>query len=345
MKQAGSGCGRGRDTQAVHVCLLPGSSTWLPTHSLFHSVAVKSARLAQCRARGAFTYQLQEEAILLVIERTTTLAILYLTFSLRCVLTSSALIGLIMDRHLNRLVPSVLVLALVLHVHPSQTAPQREDPEKVQPDSRLLTNPFGSGEEERRLLQRYIELTKKDDVRINSRDKEVFYLFRLYDFDRSERLDGLEMMKLLSDYNSQHATEEQANDMDVVSLVDFLLQSQDVNRDGLLTPSELLSLPSAHTEDSQIEDRRSDDQKAILDEGTPDMDTKQEMMEAAKEHEEPDEHSQANQEEVQHEVRAEAEQETMRHADEHRGQQVPEDFAAEQRHEQEVPVHQGQPEI
>lgn len=34
----------------------------------------------------------------------------------------------------------------------------------------------------------------------------------------------------------------------VVSLVDFLLQSQDVNRDGLLTPSELLSLPSAHTE-------------------------------------------------------------------------------------------------
>lgn len=82
MKQAGSGCGRGRDTQAVHVCLLPGSSTWLPTHSLFHSVAVESARLAQCRARGAFTYQLQEEALLLVIERTTTSAISHLLPSL-----------------------------------------------------------------------------------------------------------------------------------------------------------------------------------------------------------------------------------------------------------------------
>ncbi|XP_019747520.1 cell growth regulator with EF hand domain protein 1 isoform X2 [Hippocampus comes] len=250
-----------------------------------------------------------------------------------------------MDRHLNRLVPSLLVLALILQVHRSQTAPQREDPERVHPDSKLLTNPFGSGEEERRLLQRYIELTKKDDVQINSRDEEVFYLLRLYDFDRNERLDGLEMMKLLSDYNSQHATEEQANDMDVVSLVDFLLQSQDVNRDGLLTPSELLSLPSAHTEDNQIEDRQSDDQKVILDEGMPDMDTKQEMMEAAKEQEEPGEYGQAHQEEVQHEVRAEEKQESMQHEDEHRGQQVPEDFAAEQRHEQEVPVHQGQPEI
>lgn len=79
----------------------------------------------------------------------------------------------------------------------------------------------------------------------------------------------------------------------------------------------------------------------------PDMDTKQEMMEAAKEQEEPGEYGQAHQEEVQHEVRAEAEQESVRHEDEHRGQQVPEDFAAraEQRHELDVPVHQGQPEI
>lgn len=30
----------------------------------------------------------------------------------------------------------------------------------------------------------------------------MFSLFRLYDFDRSGHMDGLEMMKLLSDYNS-----------------------------------------------------------------------------------------------------------------------------------------------
>ncbi|XP_077569179.1 cell growth regulator with EF hand domain protein 1 isoform X3 [Stigmatopora nigra] len=114
---------------------------------------------------------------------------------------------------LRSLLPSALLL-LVLQVHPSQGAPQREDPEKAPSDSSVLTNPFGSREEEQRLLQRYIELIRPDDVKINSRDEEVFYLFGLYDFDRSGHLDGLEMMKLLSDYNSQNAPEEKANDSD-----------------------------------------------------------------------------------------------------------------------------------
>ncbi|XP_049574862.1 cell growth regulator with EF hand domain protein 1 isoform X2 [Syngnathus scovelli] len=246
-----------------------------------------------------------------------------------------------MDTYLSRLVPSVLVLALVLQVHLSQPAPQREEPEQAHPDSKVLINPFGSGEEERRLLQRYIQLTRKDDVQINSRDEEVFYLFRLYDFDRSERLDGLEMMKLLSDYNSQHAPEEQANDM-VVSLVDFLLQSQDVNGDGLLDASELLSPHRAHTEDKNIP---VDEPKAILDERMPDVGTKQKTMEVAKQEEEHDEHVQPHHEEVQQDVGAEEEQESIQQIDEHKREQVQEDFAADQRHEQEVPVHQGQPEI
>ncbi|XP_037104046.1 cell growth regulator with EF hand domain protein 1 [Syngnathus acus] len=245
-----------------------------------------------------------------------------------------------MDTYLSRLVPSVLVLALVLQVHLSQPAPQREEPGQAHPDSKVLINPFGSGEEERRLLQRYIQLTRKDDVQINSRDEEVFYLFRLYDFDRSERLDGLEMMKLLSDYNSQHAPEEQANDR-VVSLVDFLLQSQDVNGDGLLDASELLSPHRAHTEDKNIP---VDEPKAILDERMPDVGTKQKTMEAVKQEEEHDEHVQPHHEEVQQDVGAEEEQESIQQMDEHK-RQVQEEFAADQRHEQEVPVHQGQPEI
>lgn len=41
---------------------------------------------------------------------------------------------------------------------------------------------------------------------------EVFFLFRLFDYDRTGFLDGLEMMKLLSDYNSHHAPGAQVNE-------------------------------------------------------------------------------------------------------------------------------------
>ena len=42
---------------------------------------------------------------------------------------------------------------------------------------------------------------------------EVFYLFRLYDYDRSGLLDGLEMMRLLSDFNSHHAPGAQTSEL------------------------------------------------------------------------------------------------------------------------------------
>lgn len=108
---------------------------------------------------------------------------------------------------------------------------------------------------------------------------EVFSLFRLHDYDHSGLLDGLEMMKLLSDYNSYHTPGTQTNELvrrsgcllyipntfilfvlfiwpqvcvvfwlQVVSMVDFLLQSQDLNQDGLLAPSELLSPALPHTQ-------------------------------------------------------------------------------------------------
>lgn len=41
---------------------------------------------------------------------------------------------------------------------------------------------------------------------------EVFFLFGLYDYDRSGFLDGLEMMKLLSDYSSHHTPGTQASE-------------------------------------------------------------------------------------------------------------------------------------
>ncbi len=42
---------------------------------------------------------------------------------------------------------------------------------------------------------------------------EVFFLFRLYDYDRSGLLDGLEMMKLLSDFNSHHTPGVRTNEL------------------------------------------------------------------------------------------------------------------------------------
>uniref|UniRef100_A0A3Q0REK1 EF-hand domain-containing protein n=1 Tax=Amphilophus citrinellus TaxID=61819 RepID=A0A3Q0REK1_AMPCI len=63
----------------------------------------------------------------------------------------------------------------------------REESVDAHPPSPALPNPFGSGVEE-----------------------QVFFLFGLYDYDRSGFLDGLEMMKLLSDYNSHHIPGAQA---------------------------------------------------------------------------------------------------------------------------------------
>lgn len=42
---------------------------------------------------------------------------------------------------------------------------------------------------------------------------EVFFLFRLFDYDRSGFLDGLEMMKLLSEYNSHNPPGAQGSEL------------------------------------------------------------------------------------------------------------------------------------
>ncbi|KAF3832495.1 hypothetical protein F7725_026160 [Dissostichus mawsoni] len=78
------------------------------------------------------------------------------------------------------------------------------------------------------MLQSYIQSSLKDiqgGPEISTWEQEVFFLFGLYDFDRSELLDGLEMMKLLSDYNSHHTPGAKTNVL-VVSMVDFYSDSR-----------------------------------------------------------------------------------------------------------------------
>lgn len=208
--------------------------------------------------------------------------------------------------------------------------------EDARPPSAVLANPFGSGEADRRLLQSYIQSSLKDGQggpEISSWEQEVFFLFRLYDYDRSGLLDGLEMMKLLSDYNSHQAPGPKANEL-VVSMVDFLLQTQDLNQDGLLAPSELLSPPLPLTQDSNNSDAPHQEQTNLS--------TDEEKAGTAEQREEAREELQPQDEEQpQQEVKTE-EEEHIEQVDDQHGQQIPDAPAAEQGHD---PVHVGQPEI
>ncbi|XP_071346112.1 cell growth regulator with EF hand domain protein 1 isoform X1 [Trachinotus anak] len=226
---------------------------------------------------------------------------------------------------LGKFVPCVLYLLVLIHLclaAPGLTGTQREETADGHPPSIALPNPFGSGEEDRRLLQSYIQSSLKDGQggpEISTWEQEVFFLFRLYDYDRSGLLDGLEMMKLLSDYSSHHTPGAQANEL-VVSMVDFLLQTQDANQDGLLAPSELLSPSLPHTQE----------QEATVEEKLSNPSTDEEKAGAAEQREEAHADIQPQEEEQpQHEV------------DEQNGQQLPEAPAVDQG----APVHQGQPEI
>uniref|UniRef100_H3B1U4 Cell growth regulator with EF-hand domain 1 n=1 Tax=Latimeria chalumnae TaxID=7897 RepID=H3B1U4_LATCH len=104
-----------------------------------------------------------------------------------------------------------------------------------------VRNPFVFGEEELRLLQRYImnsqELTGRPDHM--TREQVLFYLFALHDYDKSNHMDGLELLTLLTDFLSQNSTGQPSPEA-VIPIVDGLLETQDSNKDGLLSLSELL---------------------------------------------------------------------------------------------------------
>ncbi|KAM6950467.1 cell growth regulator with EF hand domain protein 1 [Lycodopsis pacificus] len=231
--------------------------------------------------------------------------------------------GVFMESHLGGLVPCVLSMFLLIHL--CQAAPgvpgtQREESVDGRDPSAALANPFDSGD--RRLLQSYIQSSLKDGQggpEISTREQEVFFLFGLYDYDRSGLLDGLEVMKLLSDYNSYHTPGAHTNEL-VVSMVDFLLQSQDLNQDGLLGPSELLSPPLPHTQDSNNNNAPHQEQQVVA----------EEKAAAA---------------EVREELKTEEEELINQVVDEQHGQQIPEAPAAEHGQHHKVPVHQGQPEM
>ncbi|XP_032371694.1 cell growth regulator with EF hand domain protein 1 [Etheostoma spectabile] len=257
--------------------------------------------------------------------------------------------GVLMESHLGRLVPCVLSLYLFIHL--CQAAPglpgtQREESVNVHPAAVALANPFGTRDDDHRLLKSYIQSSLKEGQggpEISTWEQEVFFLFRLYDYDRSGLLDGLEMMKLISEYNSHHTPGTQANEP-VVSMVDFLLQTQDLNQDGLLAPSELLSPSLPHTQDSSNNNAPHQKQEVAAEEKLSNPSTHEGKAGTAEHREENEKVQPDEEEQSQQEVKTE-EEELINQVDEQHGQQIPEAPAAEQEQDHKVPVHQGQPEM
>ncbi|XP_005733344.1 cell growth regulator with EF hand domain protein 1 [Pundamilia nyererei] len=260
--------------------------------------------------------------------------------------TSTMQTGVLMECHLDQLVPRVLSLTLLVHLclaAPGLPGTQREESVAAHPPSAALPNPFGSGEEERSLRQSYIQSSLKNGGQggpeITTWEQEVFFLFGLYDYDRSGFLDGLEMMKLLSDFNSHHIPGAEASEQ-VVSMVDFLLQTQDLNQDGLLALSELLSPSITHTQDPSNNNAPQQEQEAVVEEQLSNAIANVDSAGAVEQRKEQIHEEIQLQEDVQGK-----EVEPIKQMDEYERHQIPEVTIEDLGQDHNIPVHQGQPEI
>ncbi|XP_021491124.1 cell growth regulator with EF hand domain protein 1 [Meriones unguiculatus] len=137
----------------------------------------------------------------------------------------------------------VLVLPLLL-LPLAQAAPKdgaaRPDPDAPQ---QLMANPFQPGPEQLRHLQNYLkglEKMEEDPERMN-REEVLLYLFALHDYDQNGQLDGLELLSMLTAALAPGAEHFPINP--VILVVDTVLESQDLDGDGLMTPAELINFP------------------------------------------------------------------------------------------------------
>lgn len=109
-----------------------------------------------------------------------------------------------------------------------------------------LPNPFQPGQEQLRLLQSYLKGLERmeEEPEHMSREQVLLYLFALHDYDQSGQLDGLELMSMLTAALAPGAADSPTTNP-VVPVVDEVLETQDLNGDGLMTPAELINFPGA----------------------------------------------------------------------------------------------------
>ncbi|XP_036922646.1 cell growth regulator with EF hand domain protein 1 [Sturnira hondurensis] len=145
----------------------------------------------------------------------------------------------------GKMLPLMVRMLLLLLLPPSRAAPRdgttRLDPEVQQ---QPLPNPFQPGQEQLRLLQSYLKGLKRmdEDPEHMTREQVLLYLSALHDYDQSGQLDGLELLSMLTAALAPGATDSPATSP-VILMVDEVLETQDLNGDGLLTPAELINFP------------------------------------------------------------------------------------------------------
>ncbi|XP_074065976.1 cell growth regulator with EF hand domain protein 1 isoform X2 [Macrotis lagotis] len=140
----------------------------------------------------------------------------------------------------------MLSLSLLLWLVPMGQAAPKDGATRVEAEARLYlpSNPFQSDQEQFGLLKNYLKGLGQapGDPEQLSREQVLLYLFALHDFDQSGQLDGLELLAMLKEalFPQAHASSSTSQ---VIKVVDKVLETQDLDRDGLVTPAELLTLP------------------------------------------------------------------------------------------------------
>nr|XP_004669425.2 cell growth regulator with EF hand domain protein 1 isoform X1 [Jaculus jaculus]XP_045005855.1 cell growth regulator with EF hand domain protein 1 isoform X1 [Jaculus jaculus] len=136
-----------------------------------------------------------------------------------------------------------LVLPLLL-LSWSQAAP-KDGATRLDADMQQqpLSNPFQPGPEQLQLLQNYLKGIERmeEEPEHMSREQVLLYLFALHDYDQSGQLDGLELLSMLTAALAPGAAHFPVNP--VILVVDKVLEIQDLNGDGLMTPAELINFP------------------------------------------------------------------------------------------------------
>ncbi|KAK2092206.1 Cell growth regulator with EF hand domain protein 1 [Saguinus oedipus] len=164
------------------------------------------------------------------------------------------------------MIPLMMRVLILLLLPKGQAAPKDG---VTRPDSevqhQLLPNPFQPGTEQLRektrpgcrlispglilyfsdrLLQSYLKGLERTEVKPEhlSREQVLLYLFALHDYDQSGQLDGLELLSMLTAALDPGAPSSPTTNP-VILIVDKVLETQDLNGDGLMTPAELINFP------------------------------------------------------------------------------------------------------
>lgn len=146
-----------------------------------------------------------------------------------------------MTEKMQKTLISFLFVILISQLHGApQPSPGTRPEFTINFQTSEMKNPFG--QTELGFLKSYLknmkEVNKNPDQM--TREQVLLHLFALHDYDKSGCLDGLELMRLLTEFLSQYSSDQQTPEL-VTPMVDGLLEKQDANMDGLLNLSELLT--------------------------------------------------------------------------------------------------------